>query len=93
MSYKLWVGENFDELNKIVEEKTKNFEFDTKLYNLAKFPTIENDDLRKKVDENMENIKYWSDDDYDENDNKLEEKNLKKDENKKIKKKYLEYKI
>jgi hypothetical protein len=93
MSYKLWVRENFDELNKRVEEKTKNFEFDTKLYNLAKFPTIENDDLRKKVDENMENIKYWSDDDYDENDNKLEEKNLKKDENKKIKKKYLEYKI
>ena len=76
----------------ICKEKAKNFEWDKELYNLAKFPTIENDDLRKEVDENMENIKYWSDDDYDENDYKLEEKNLKKDENKKIKKKYLEFK-
>ena len=61
-----------------MKKNQKNFECDTKLYSIIKFLRKEKDDLREKVDENMEKIKYQSDNDYNKNGDKLEDKNLKK---------------
>ena len=54
MSYKLQEREKSDELNKIREEKSQNFNLCEKLY-IIKYPTTVNEDLKEKIDENMKN--------------------------------------
>ena len=70
-SYKIWIGKDFSNLIKIVKKKTENYKYDFKKHSLANFPTPIFEGELEEVDGQEEYI-YWSDNDYDQEDYKLD---------------------
>lgn len=70
-SYKIWIGKDFSNLIKIVKKKTENYKYDFKKHSLAYFPTPIFEGELEEVDGQEEYI-YWSDNDYDQEDYKLD---------------------